>query len=104
MARFNPSCRCSVWQISSTLALTVSDCLRRSRSSSRKPPADRRLKNATPISHASTSQGRVSSDGERRENPAADLTTIFCEALGCAAASGELVDDAPPEDVSTKNV
>src|SRR5271169_2492843 len=43
-------------------ALTVADCLRRCRSRSQKPPAERRLKNATPASHASTSQGNTSHD------------------------------------------
>src|SRR5271155_527853 len=53
------------------------DCLRRSRSSSRNPPAERRLRNATPSSQASTSQGRVSSEGESREIPAEVLATIL---------------------------
>src|SRR5580704_15629906 len=70
MVRSRPSWLCSVWHIASTWALGVTDCFRRSRSSSKNPPAERRLKNATPNSHASTSQGRASGKVESYENPA----------------------------------
>src|SRR5580698_467748 len=65
MVRSRPSWLCSVWHIASTWALGVTDCFRRSRSSSKNSPAERRLKNATPNSHVSTSQGRASSDEDR---------------------------------------
>src|SRR5580692_3996889 len=73
--------------MASTRALAVMDCLRRSRSSSRNPPAERRLKNATPSSHASTSQGRVSSDGESRETPVEVFAAVLFAPVGCVSAA-----------------
>src|SRR5580700_11469763 len=76
-----------------TRAFAVMDCLRRSCSSSRNPPAERRLKNATPSSQASTSQGRASSEGESREDAAEVPATIFFALLftpvGCVSAAEE---------------
>src|SRR5580693_407430 len=92
-----------------TRALAVMDCLRRSRSSSRNPPAERRLKNATPSSQASTSQGRVSSDVERRGTPAEVLATILFALLiapvGCVSPAREDFAGADaPDDDRKKNV
>src|ERR1035438_2297051 len=64
MARCRCSLRCSVRHISRTRALGGVDCLRRSRSSIRNPPAERRLNKATPKSQASTSQGNALRDRE----------------------------------------
>src|SRR6266567_7811436 len=61
-----------MWQISSTRSFTTADCLRRSRSSSKNPPAERRLKKATPSNHASTSQGRASSEGVLKDRSRGD--------------------------------
>src|SRR5271154_5857665 len=81
------------------------DCLRRSRSSSRNPPAERRLKNATPSSQASTSQGRASSEGESREIPTEVLATILIALVGwVSAAEEDIAGIDAPEDVSKKNV
>src|SRR5258708_12473504 len=105
MVRFNPSCRCSVWQSSSTRSLAAKDCLRRSRSSSRNPPAERRLKNATPSSHASTSQGRVSSDGDKWDNPDEVFATLPVTET-CVSTTGEDLAGASAvrEEVRRKNV
>src|SRR5579863_9560674 len=96
MARVSPMRSCRVWQISSTRALTTLDCLRRSRSSKKNPPAERRLKKATPSSQASTSQGSASyareGAGEESVGPlAAALPLAMGQAvLGQAvAASGD---------------
>src|SRR5208283_4098729 len=81
------------------------DCLRRSRSSNRKPPAERRLKNATPSSQASTSQGRASSEGDRREKLDEVVATTALVARGRVCALGEpFAGVAALELVRKKNV
>src|ERR1700693_514852 len=102
MVRSRPRRCCRVPQIASTRALAAVDCLRRSRSSRRNPPAERRLKNATPSSHASTSQGRASSEGAKREIPNDVSTTALPETLGCVRAleyfdDPDVLDDMPEE-------
>src|SRR5258706_13450642 len=89
MVRFRQSRSCNVWHIASTRALGVVDCWRRSRSRSRNPPVNRRLKNATPKSHASTSQGKVSREAERPEIPVEVLAAIWPTAAGCVCATDE---------------
>src|SRR5882672_8521744 len=63
-----PSCACNCWQMARMRGLGAKDWLRRLCSNSRKPPAKRRLKQATPQSHVATSEGRTLGDrlGETR--------------------------------------
>jgi hypothetical protein len=70
---------------------------------SRNPPAERRLKKATPKSHASTSQGRVSSE-EMLENLDEVPTTILLMTVGCVSVVGENFAGAAKPGVRRKNV
>jgi hypothetical protein len=68
--------------------------LRRSRSSRKNPPAERRLKKATPKSQASTSQGSASIEGAmgdrvNEELCVAPLAASLSLAVDWAAASAD---------------
>jgi hypothetical protein len=83
----NDRWRCTVWHIASTRALGAVECLLRSRSRSRNPPAERRLKKTTPNSQASTSQGRTSHDAGVREGADELPTTTSSVSVGCVSAT-----------------